>query len=124
VIVTAPPHMHMHWDDAVSAGTPPIVTFAEPGIHGAVIIGMHGCGVSAPMAAAVAAATCGFDGVVHIPNVAMFVIWWSLIVAAGSGPPPAVTIAGTTTRAHGATPNEHMSCAPLTTNSPAIGASL
>jgi hypothetical protein len=35
---------------------------AEPGDHGAPIAGTHGCGVNTPLAAAVAAATCGFDG--------------------------------------------------------------
>ena len=46
--------------------------------------GMHGCGVSTPRAADVAAATCGFASDVHIPKVAMFVIGtMSWIVATG-----------------------------------------
>lgn len=39
-----------------------------PGTHGAGVTGMHGIGVRTPNAAAVAAATAGFDGVMHIPN--------------------------------------------------------
>ena len=58
----------MHWLAFVSAGAPFTCTVAEPGVHGLVVTGMHGCGVSTPKAADVAAATCGFDGVVHIPN--------------------------------------------------------
>ncbi len=34
-------------------------TVGEPGIHGAVVFGMHGMGVSTPLAADVADATVG-----------------------------------------------------------------
>ncbi len=54
--------------ELVNAGAPLIITVGEPGDHGDVVTGMHGCGVRTPNAADVAAATCGFDGVVHIPN--------------------------------------------------------
>lgn len=69
-----PPHAHVHVEVLVSAGTPPTLTFVEPGVHGAVITGMHGCGVRTPAAADVAAATCGFVGVVHMPNGATLTI--------------------------------------------------
>lgn len=58
----------MHFESEVSAGLLPIITVAEPGTHGAGIAGMHGIGVSTPSAAAVAAATVGFDRLVHTPN--------------------------------------------------------
>jgi hypothetical protein len=40
----------------------------EPGVHGAVSTGMHGIGVKAPSAAAVADATVGFIMDEHIPK--------------------------------------------------------
>ena len=82
--------MHRHWQALVRAGEPLISTVGEPGAHGALRTGRHGWGVSTPRAAEVAAATCGFDGVMHIPNgatLAMALKSW--IVAAGC--PPAVT---------------------------------
>jgi hypothetical protein len=71
VIEMLPPHMHMHVLSLVSAGVPPTVTVAEPGVQGAAVTGMHGCGVSTPSAAVVAAVTCGLDSVMHIPKLAM-----------------------------------------------------
>lgn len=66
--------MHMHLLELFNAGINPICTFAEPGVHGAAIAGMHGCGVRTPAAAAVAAATCGLDGELHIPKPEIFII--------------------------------------------------
>lgn len=63
-----PPQAHWHMHVAVNAGAPLICTVGEPGDQGEVVTGMHGCGVSTPSAADVAAATCGFDSVVHIPK--------------------------------------------------------
>lgn len=61
-----------------------IITVGEPGVHGAVVTGMQGWGVRTPCAAAVAAATCGLEGVVHIPNGITFVMGiLSMMVAAG-----------------------------------------
>ena len=45
-----------------------------PGTHGAEVAGMHGMGVNTPIAAAVAAATAGFAGDMHMPNGMMFAI--------------------------------------------------
>jgi hypothetical protein len=60
----------MHWqvEESFSAASPAIVTEVDPGVHGAVVIGTQGWGVSTPSAAAVAAATCGLLGDMHIPN--------------------------------------------------------
>ena len=52
-----PPQLHMHLELLFSAGILATSTVGEPGVHGAVMTGMHGWGVSAPIAAAVAAAT-------------------------------------------------------------------
>ncbi len=62
-----PPHEHWQVQLFVNAGAPLICTVGEPGFHG-VVTGMHGCGVKTPIAAEVAAATWGFDRVVHMPN--------------------------------------------------------
>ena len=77
----------MQVEVAFSAGCPLIKTVGEPGIHGAVVTGMHGWGVKVPMAAAVAAATAGLVGVVHMPKGRMDAIGLlSWIVAAGALP--------------------------------------
>lgn len=52
-----------------SAGFEHISTVGDPAAHGAAHAGMHGIGVSTPIAAAVAAATVGLAGLLHIPNV-------------------------------------------------------
>jgi len=67
-IVITPPHAQLHMQVFVNAGAPLICTVGDPGDQGDVVTGMHGCGVNTPIAADVAAATCGFDKVVHIPN--------------------------------------------------------
>lgn len=82
------------------------------------VAGRHGMGVSTPMAAAVAAATCGLDIEVHMPNGAMFTIGsLSMIVAAG-GPTAVTRLMGSTLRTEGATPEVHCNGAPVTTSWP------
>ena len=70
--VMTPAHMHMFIDVLSSVGMLPSSTFGAPGTHGAVVAGMQGIGVSTPMAAAVAAATIGFAGDMHMPNGMIF----------------------------------------------------
>src|ERR1039458_7921944 len=67
-----PPQMHINWETLSSVGKLPSSTVGAPGTHGAGVFGMHGMGVRTPSAAAVAAATVGFDGDMHIPNGSMF----------------------------------------------------
>jgi len=58
----------------------PIITVGDPGAQGEAVAGTHGAGVgvntpaAAAVAAEVAAATAGFDCVVHITNDTMFFI--------------------------------------------------
>jgi hypothetical protein len=60
-----------------------IRTVGAPGTHGAGSTGTHGIGVNTPSAAAVAAATVGLEGVVHIPNGGTFNIGvWSMMTPA------------------------------------------
>jgi hypothetical protein len=63
-----PPHVHINWQLLVKAGNWPIFTVGEPGVQGLAVAGIQGAGVKAPSLAAVAAATTGFERVLHIPN--------------------------------------------------------
>jgi hypothetical protein len=84
VISMLPVHVHEHFELLESAFTSSIVVSAAPGDQGPDTTGTQGMGVSAPMAAAVAAATSGFAWVWHISNGAMFTIgFMSMTVAAG-----------------------------------------
>jgi hypothetical protein len=51
----------------------PIMTLGAPGTHGVEVAGRQGAGVGTPIAAAVAAATTGLAGQVHIPKGMMFI---------------------------------------------------
>jgi hypothetical protein len=102
-----PPQVHMHVLELFKAGFLPISTVGEPGVQGAAVTGRQGWGVRAPPAAAVAAATCGFDGALHKPKGMMLLIGMlSMIVAAGAL--LALTrVAGRTIMALGAAPKVH-----------------
>src|SRR6516164_1921039 len=69
-----PAHKHISVHVLSRVGFPPRITVGAPGTHGDVVTGMQGMGVSTPKAAAVAAATDGFDGDMHMPNGMMFTI--------------------------------------------------
>jgi hypothetical protein len=110
-----PAHMQLSLHVLSSEGMFASSTVGAPGTHGAGVAGMQGMGVSTPMAAAVAAATTGFAGLRHMPKGRMFSIGlWSMMFAAG-WLPENTRFKGSTTRALGAMPIEHMSCAVLTT---------
>ena len=66
----------VHWQVLVlfRAAIPPMFTVGEPGAQGVGVTGTHGIGVRTPSAAAVAAATVGLEGELHMPNGAMFTI--------------------------------------------------
>ncbi len=74
VIEIIPPHVHMQIEVLFRAGTPPMTTVGEPGDQGAAVTGTQGTGVSTPIAAAVADATAGFAGFVHMPKGMMLII--------------------------------------------------
>ncbi len=69
-----PAQMHIRVDESFSEGMFASSTVGAPTIQGAGVLGMHGMGVSTPIADAVAAATCGFDGVVQMPKVGILAI--------------------------------------------------
>jgi hypothetical protein len=109
-----PPKLHMHVEAASSAGTLSINTPGTPGIQGLAVAGTHGAGVKTPRAAAVAAATAGFDGNLHNPNGKIFAMGLlSMMLAAGighSGRFPA------TNKDDGTSPPVHINTAPIHTN--------
>jgi len=67
-----PPQAHMHVEVLFKAGILAMRTVGEPGVHGATTAGTHGIGVNTPHAAAVAAATVGFEGLTHRPKGMIF----------------------------------------------------
>jgi hypothetical protein len=106
-MLMTPPHMHMHFEVLLSIGTPPNNTVGDPGVHGVVVLGMHGIGVNTPSAAAVAAATVGFAGDMQTPNGRIFTIGaWSIIFAATCLPHSA-RFTGNTCSTEGAAPIVH-----------------
>ena len=74
--VITPPQMQFNVLMLSSEGELSSITGGDtaPGTHGAGVTGTHGIGVSTPNAADVAAATAGFEGVIHIPNGGIFTI--------------------------------------------------
>ena len=109
----------MSFDESLSAGKLEIITVSEPGAQGVAVFGTHGIGVSAPKAAAVAAATVGFAMLLHMPKGIMLTIGLlSIIVAAGID--AVFVVVGTSMRLEGAAPKAHCSDAPLQTHFPII----
>jgi len=83
--VITPPQIHINCEVLSSVGKLPNSTVGAPGTHGAGVLGMQGMGVSTPMAAAVAAATVGFAGDMHMPKGMMFTIGTlSMMLASGT----------------------------------------
>jgi hypothetical protein len=109
------PHQeHMHLSPPQTTGPAVLSIFGFVGAQGAVTAGTHGIGVKTPAAAAVAAATDGFDGALHIPNGAMLTIGIQSVTVAIGRPHAIISPFGTTVRGVGIVPNEHMQIAPLT----------
>lgn len=112
----APPKLHWQVDALSNAGTLSISTAGTPGIQGLAVAGIHGAGVSTPKAAAVAAATAGFDGSLHIPKGTIFANGLlSMMLAAGVGH---IGRLPNTSSVAGARPPVHMSVAPIHTSCP------
>jgi hypothetical protein len=113
-IDTTPAHAHTHLQLVSIAGFPITSTVGVPGVHGADVAGTHGCGVSTPCAAAVAAATRGFAGDVHMPKGWMLDIG-AVLVTFRTGSRFTITVPGAAVSEPGAVPRVHISCAPVTT---------
>src|SRR5271170_3483439 len=72
--VMTPPQIHISWETLSRVGMFASNTVGAPVTHGAGVFGIQGIGVSTPRAAAVAAATVGLEGDIHIPKGMIFVI--------------------------------------------------
>jgi hypothetical protein len=116
VIEMEPAHMHMHLLSLVSMDFPPAEMVGAPGIHGPVVAGTQGIGVSTPSAAAVADMTVGFVGDLHTPKEAMLVMGAKSIVVA-AGLLSTITVPGSTLSGTGAAPMLHWIKAPVATKS-------
>ena len=112
-----PAHWHISLQESVSAGLFPTSTVGQPGAHGAEVIGIHGMGVSTPSAAAVAAATCGFDILLHIPNGITFTPGLLSMMFAAGFEQPITLFSGRTFSVDGAAPKVQLHIAPAVTKS-------
>lgn len=74
LILIMPAQVQRHLELLFRAGILAINTVGAPGAQGVVVTGIHGIGVNTPKAAAVAAATIGFDGELQTPNGIIFTI--------------------------------------------------
>ena len=106
-MLMTPAQVHMHLLELFSAGFLPIITVGEPGAQGAVVTGMQGWGVKTPLAAVVAAATCGLANELHIPKGMIFFIGMLSMITAAGFLVPLTRFSGVTIMALGATPKVH-----------------
>jgi hypothetical protein len=111
----------MHLEVLFKAGKLLMRTVGEPTIQGATVTGTQGMGVSTPQAAAVAEATVGLLGVLHMPKGGMLAIGAKSIMVAARGPPVITGIPlGMTMRELGVTPKLHIIMAPAQTCCPIV----
>jgi hypothetical protein len=114
-MVITPPQMHINVQELLSAGKFPRSTVVDPGVQGLGVLGTQGIGVKTPKAAAVADATVGFAGEVHMPKGIMLVMGMlSMILASGVW--VKTLFLGRTTSELGAAPKLHCNIAPMHTN--------
>ena len=114
-MVITPPHMHMHVEVLLRAGMLALITVGDPGAQGAVVAGIHGMGVNTPKAAAVAAATVGLAGHMHMAKGMIFNMGTKSMIFATGMFEHMVLFTGRTVKAPGAAPKLHINEAPLTT---------
>lgn len=114
-MLMTPAHMHISVEVLSRVGISASKTVGAPGTHGATVAGMQGIGVRTPMAAAVAAATIGFAGDMHMPN-GMILTRGMLSMMLASGISSVSTMfVGRTTSELGAMPIVHIRVAPMQT---------
>jgi D-serine deaminase-like pyridoxal phosphate-dependent protein len=86
----------------------------EPGVQGATVLGMQGMGVSTRSAAAVAVATTGLAGDMHMPKGLMLTMGWKSMTFAATCLPHWARLTGRTCSTEGAAPMVHINCAVMT----------
>jgi len=115
-----PAHKHISLQFFVTPGWLATVTIILPGIQGDGVLGIHGIGVSAPIAAAVAEATTGLASDWHKPNGRIFTMGLLSIILACGMLLFITRFTGNTINEDGASPMLHFKIAPLHTNSAII----
>src|SRR3984957_13096452 len=110
-----PAHMHISVEVLSSVGMLPSSTVGAPGTQGATVAGIHGMGVRTPIAAAVAAATIGLAGDIHMPNGMMFTSGMLSMMFASGTSSVMTRLVGNTTSELGAIPMVHIMVAPMQT---------
>jgi uracil phosphoribosyltransferase len=106
--------MHIQTSPELTTGPVGNTTVGFTGTHGETTIGTHGIGVRTPSFAAVAAATVGLDGVLHIPKVMIFIIGIKSEIETTGIPQAKTGVFGIIVNEEEATPNEHLHNAPQT----------
>jgi hypothetical protein len=107
-----PAQLHINFGILLSTGILAISTVGAPSVHGAVVTGIHGMGVSTPIAAEVAAATVGLARLMHAPNGMIFTMGLLSIILAAGMFAGIVRFTGKTIRLDGAIPKLHSNIAP------------
>ena len=112
--VIVPPQTHIRHEVSGSALIPAtVLTFGEPGVQGAGVLGTQGMGVRTPAAAAVADAVAGNAGERQTPKGGMFTIGlWSRMFPASMYPD--FTCFGVAMKLDGAAPMVQRICAEVT----------
>ena len=109
-----PPQMQVRQAVSFRAGNITVGTVGAPVTHGAGVLGTHGIGVNAPMAAEVAEAVAGKASDEQTPNGGIFTSGlWSMMLPASMYPD--FTIFGVAMKDDGAAPIVHFIMAPVTT---------
>jgi hypothetical protein len=98
-----------------NVGTPPNKTVGLPGAQGVTVAGTQGIGVNAPIAAFVAAATCGLAIEEHIPKEGILTNGLLSIILAAGILLVITRFCGNTMSDDGATPKEQVIEAPIQT---------
>src|SRR5580700_5570782 len=107
--------MHINCDVSSSVGISPSNTVGAPGTHGATVMGMQGIGVRTTMAAAVAAATMGSAGDMHMPTGMIFTLGMVFRILAFGISLVETMFVGRTTSLLGSILMQHIMVAPMQT---------
>jgi hypothetical protein len=108
----------MAFASLVKTGFPPARHFGDVAVQGPATAGIQGCGVNTPNAAAVAAATCGFAILEHIPQLEILTLGAKSIIVATGFPSAKTKFCEVTLSVAGVVPKGHKILAPAATITP------
>lgn len=103
-----PPHMHINFELSLTLGIFLTNTNGFPGVHGVVVLGTQGIGVSTPIAADVADATVGLARDMHTPKGGILTIGLLSIMFAMGTFEAIIILSGNTFKVLGAAPKGHI----------------